>query len=106
MFQYVKHGNGCAAARREWGSRKRSADRRNAGAPPCRVRCVDRKIEAGHGTRSLHYASLGQHLQEQSAAASGVQDDPLGFRFPKGALDEIQMIAQNEAPIALFYAID
>ena len=82
------------------------AHRGNARAPPGRMGRIHGEIETRHGTRALHRAALGEHLQEQAAAAAGVGDDALGLGFAQGSLDEMQMIAQNEAAIPLLHPVD
>ena len=65
------------------------------------MRRIQRKIE----TRDTAFGALGQHLEEQAAAASDVQQQALLVRFTQRALDETQVIAQHEAAIALLQMV-
>jgi len=101
MFEDVKHRHGGAAPGSEGGTRKRRAYGRDSGAAPGDIRGVERKIEAG----DAHFAALGEHLKKQAAAAPDVQHETLFFRLGECALDEMEMIAQDEAAIPLLQSI-
>ena len=101
MLEDVEHRHGGAASGSEGRSGKRRADRGDSGAAPGDVGGVERKIEAGHA----HVAALGEHLKKQAAAAADVENQALFFRFGERPLDEMEMIAQNEAAIPLLQTI-
>ena len=98
MFEDVKHGHGRATGGRQGSLGEGRADGRDARASPGYVRCVERKIEADH----VLDAALGQHLEEQTAAAANVEHQARFLGFAQRALDEVKMIPEHEAPVYLF----
>ncbi len=106
VFQDVKHSDGGATAGREGRLLKVPAHRGYSGAPPGRMSRIHRKIETRHGTGALYRAAFREHLQEQSASAAGIGDDPLGFGFAQSSFDELQVVAQHKPAIPLLHSID
>jgi hypothetical protein len=53
----------------------------------------------------VFHATLGKHLQEQSASAADVQNDAFLFRLAQRAFDEVEMIAYHESPVPLLQPV-
>jgi hypothetical protein len=61
----------------------------------------EREIQADHGPAE----TLLEHLEKQAAAATDVQNGSDFLGFMNGALDKVELVAEDEAAVGLLQAV-
>jgi hypothetical protein len=101
VLKDVEHGDGRATLRGEGGPRQRGADCRHSVHAPGEHGGIEREIQPDD-----RKTVIGEHAQKETSAATDIENRALLLRIFHRAEDEAGMIAEDEAAIRLFEAVD